>query len=178
MKRFLCMGIILSWAALAAAQNITVGGMAALGSNVSSGEQVDKQDLKFREFFAGLFIEETTVLQLRVGKMQPRKISDTQLDLNYVGVTVSYLFDTSIGQEGFFAGPSYYTGHLIYPDVTQPDQPPLRVSVSKIGAMGGVEGFFPITNTFRIYGQIAGHYIPVSPHQITFDVGLGLVVRF
>jgi len=178
MKRFFCMSIILSWAALAAAQNFSVGGLAAIGSNVTHGEQVDKEDLKFREFFVGLFIEENSLLQVRIGKMEPRKASDTQLNLDYVGLTVSYLFDTTMGQEGFFAGPSYYSGHLIYPNATQPDQPPAMVSVSKIGAMGGVEGFFPISGTFNVYGQIAGHYIPVSPHQITFDVGLGLVVRF
>ena len=68
-------------------------------------------------------------------------------------------------------------------------RPPFLVALSAISLfgnngwitarlLGGVEGFFPISGTFNVYGQIAGHYIPVSPHQITFDVGLGLVVRF
>ncbi len=178
MKRMLMVIGLMCVGSAGFSQNLIVGGMYGLGSNVSETEQVDKQDLKFREIFAGMFSEETTLLQIRAGRMEPRKAEPTQLDLKYVSFTVSYLFDTPLGQQGFFAGPSYYTGDLVYPDPLQPDQPSVRESVSKLGAMGGVEGYFALTQTFSIYGQISGHYIPVQNRQLTFEAGLGLAIRF
>jgi hypothetical protein len=178
MKRLFLMGLILAWAALGAAQNFTLGGMFAIGSVSTEEKNVEKADLKFLEVFAGMFMDESTILQIRAGRMEPRKAEPTQLDLDYVAFTASYMFDTALGQQGFYLGPSYYTGELIYPDPLQPSEERVRESVGKLGGTGGVEGYFPLNQTFNIYGQVSAHYIPIEDQQITFEVGLGLAIRF
>lgn len=178
MKRLFWMGVILSIASLGAAQNFVLGGMYAIGSVSTEEKNVEKQDLRFQEVFAGMFLDDSTILQVRAGRMNPRKAEPTQLDLDYVAFTVSYMFDTALGQQGFYLGPSYYTGELIYPDPLQPSEERVRENVDKLGGTGGVEGYFPLNQTFSIYGQVSGHYIPVENQQITFEVGLGLTIRF
>ena len=177
MKRLFWMGFLLTFAALGAAQNYTLGGMYAIGSVSTEEKNVEKQDLEFLEAFAGMFLDESTILQVRAGRMDPRKAEPVQLDLDYAAFTVSYMFDTALGQQGFYLGPSYYTGDLIS-NALQPEGEPVRESVDKLGATGGIEGFFPLTQTLQIYGQVSGHYIPIEDQQITFEVGLGLAIRF
>jgi len=179
MKRLFWMSLILSIATLGSAQNYTLGGMVAIGSLSTDEKNVEKQDLKFLEAMVGTFVDESTILQVRAGRMNPRKAEPSQLDLDYVAFTASYLFDTPLGQQGFFAGPAYYKGDYTHPGPLQPPgEETVRESVDKLGATGGVEGLFPLNQTLSIYGQISGHYIPLQNYQVTFEVGLGLVIRF
>jgi len=178
MKRmFLLIGMICA-ASAGFSQDFILGGMCGIGSTVAEEANVDKQDLKLTEVFVAIFTEESTLLQLRAGRIKTRIADPTQMDLNYVSFTVNYLFDNPLGQYGLFAGPAYYTGKISYPNPIQPNTEPIQQEGHKLGAMAGVEGFFPLNQTFQIYSQISWHYIPLQVRQFTFQLGLGLAIRF
>jgi hypothetical protein len=157
----------------------TVGGMWGFGSNVSDKVDVQKQDLEHQEVFAAITLEEETFLTLRAGRIQPRKEGPTDLDLDYLGLTVTYLLDTPLGSTGFYGGPSYYMGDIVHfnPELPAGTQR-WTEDVNKFGATGGVEAFFPLSRAFQVYAQIAGHYIPADEEQFTMHLGVGLSVRF
>lgn len=157
----------------------TLGGLWAYGSNVSSGVDVQTQDLQGYEFFGSITLEEETYLALRAGRIEPRKDLATRLELDYVALTVSYQFPNPLGSAGFYAGPSYYSGEILHAGESQSGDTILSLEeVDKFGATGGVEAFFPMTPTFQIYAQISGHYIPADEQQFTMGLGLGLAIKF
>jgi len=157
----------------------TLGGMWGYGSNVSDKVDVQKQDLEHQELFAAITLEEETLLTLRAGRIQPREEGPTDLELDYVAMTVTYLFDTRLGTTGFYGGPAYYMGDIFHfnPELPAGTQR-WTEEVDKFGATAGVEAFFPLSQTFMIYAQIAGHYIPADQEQFTMHLGVGLAVRF
>ena len=157
----------------------TLGGMWGYGSNASENVDVQKQDLEHQELFLSIMLDEETHLTLRAGRIQPRESGETDLDLDYVAMTVSYLFDTPLGATGFYGGPSFYTGEI---DHFNPELPTgtqhWTEDVEKLGATVGVEAFFPLSQVFQIYAQIGGHYIPADQEQMTMQLGIGLSVKF
>ena len=154
----------------------TLGGMWGYGSNVSSGVDVQTQDLEHQELFGAITLEEETFLTLRAGRIQPRKQGSTDLDLDYVAMTVSYMLDTPLGTTGFYGGPAYYMGDILH--FASGGTPQRLEDVNKFGATAGVEAFFPLSQVLQIYAQVAGHYIPADQEQITMSLGIGLAVRF
>jgi hypothetical protein len=157
----------------------TVGGMWAYGSNVSSGVDVQKQDLEVWEGFAAITLEEETFLALRGGSISPRETTDTDLDLDFLAMTVSYLFPNPLGSSGFYAGPAYYSGDIVHFDPELPaDTQHWTEEVEKLGATFGVEALFPLSQSLHIYAQLSGHYIPADEEQVTMQLGLGVAARF
>jgi hypothetical protein len=157
----------------------TLGGMWGYGSNVSEKVDVQKQDLEHRELFLSIMLDEETHLALRGGRIQPKESGESDLDLDYLAMTVSYLFDTPLGITGFYGGPSYYDGEI---DHFNPELPVgtqyWTEDVEKLGATVGVEAFFPLSRVFQIYAQLGGHYIPADDEQMTMQLGIGLSIKF
>lgn len=178
-KSVLALLLLLAAPAAWSGDYFTLGGVYAYGSNVSSGVDVQTQDLEGYEFFGSITLEEETYLSLRAGRIEPRKGLGTSLELDFVAMTVSYLFPNPLGETGFYAGPSYYSGEVLHA-AQSPSGGTVHTleEVDKFGATGGVESFFPLTPTFQIYAQFSGHYIPADEQQFTMQLGLGLAIRF
>lgn len=157
----------------------TFGGMWGYGSNVSDKMDVQKQDLEHQELFAAITLEEDTLLTLRAGRIQPRQAGPTDMDLDYLAMTVTYLLDTPLGTTGFYGGPAHYSGDIYHFNPALPvGTQNWTEDVDKFGATAGVESFFPLSQVFQIYAQIAGHYIPAEQDHYTIHIGVGLAVRF
>jgi|GEM_PF-1666184 hypothetical protein len=157
----------------------TLGGIWGYGSNVTSGVDVQTQDLKTMEGFISIPLEEETFLALRIGRIQPRSEEQSEIDLDYLSMTVTYQFNMPLGTTGFFAGPSYYSGDITHynPSLSEGELA-WNEEVDKFGATGGVEAFFPLSRTFYVYAQIGAHYIPAAEEQFVVGLGVGMAVRF
>ena len=161
------------------AQNLQFGGAFGIGNSIIQPHDEEKRDLKSLGLYLFTNLEEDTLLQIRGGKIETRKEKEGyRFDLKYYGLTVSYLFDTQIGDAGFFGGISYYNGmnkKVIIKDGNQAFQ---EIDVDKIGAMAGLETYIPFTKKIFGYLDLELHYIPIEDTVYALNIQGGILIKF
>lgn len=160
-------------------QNLQIGASAGIGTTTNGGVEAEKTDLKINSLFLFTNLEEDTLFQFRGGKIKTRKEKEpVQSDLNYYGITVSYLFDTAFGNTGFFGGITYYDGKREKMVLKDDEFLKIEEEIGKIGAMAGYELLIPLTRKFNGYMEIELHYIPVKDEFFTLNLQGGILIRF
>lgn len=178
MKKYLFFALLI-FSLAGFAQNLQFGGALGIGNSIIQPHEKEKRDLKSLCLYLFTNLEEDTLLQLRGGKIETRKEKEGyKFDLKYYGLTVSYLFDTQLGDAGFFGGISYYTGmneRVIIKDGNQAFQ---KIDVDKIGAMAGLETYIPFTKKISGYLNLELHYIPIEDTVFALNIQGGILVKF
>lgn len=160
-------------------QNLEFGGALGIGNSVLKPHDEEKRDLKSLNFYLFTNLEEDTLLQARGGKIETRKEDEGyRFDLKYFGLTVSYLFETQIGEAGFFGGISYYNGENERILTNDGNQIVQKIDVDKIGAMAGLETYIPVTKRTLFYLDVELHYIPIEDTVYALNLQGGILVRF
>lgn len=160
-------------------QNLQFGGALGIGNSILRPHDEEKRDLKSLGIYLFTNLEEDTLLQLRGGKIETRKEEEGyKFNLNYYGLTVSYLFDTQIGEAGFFGGISYYNG-TNQKIITQGENQFVQdIDVDKIGAMAGLETYIPMTRRISLYLDVELHYIPIKDAVFALNLQGGITIKF
>ncbi|MEJ5165655.1 MAG: hypothetical protein WHV67_01355 [Thermoanaerobaculia bacterium] len=169
----------LFFSSFALSQNLQIGGALGIGNSVLRPHDEEKRDLRSLGFYLFTNLEEDTLLQLRGGKIETRKEEEGyKFDLKYYGLTVSYLFDTQIGEAGFFGGISYYNG-TNQKIITQGENQFIQeIDVDKIGAMAGLETYIPMTKRISLYLDVELHYIPIKDAVFALNLQGGITIKF
>lgn len=169
----------LIFSTLGLCQNLQIGGALGIGNSVLRPHDEEKRDLKSFGLYLFTNLEEDTLLQLRGGKIETRKEEEGyKFNLKYYGLTVSYLFDTQIGNAGFFGGISYYNG-TNQKIITQGENQFVQdIDVDKIGAMAGLETYIPMTKRISLYLDLELHYIPIKDAVFALNLQGGITVKF
>ncbi len=176
-KIFFLTFLIFSFGALS--QNLQIGGALGIGSSVDGSTEVEKTDLKEKSFYLFVNLEEDTFLQFRGGTLKTRKENlPKSYDLNYYGLTVTYTFDTPVGNAGFFGGITYYDGKIEMVITQGDNQVVRRIEVGELGAMAGMETFIPLTKRFSIYLDLELHYIPEEGSDFALNFQGGFLIKF
>ncbi len=176
-KIFFLTFLIFSFGALS--QNLQIGGALGIGSSVNGSTEVEKTDLKEKSFYLFVNLEEDTFLQFRGGNLETRKENlNKSYDLDYYGLTVTYTFDTPVGNAGFFGGITYYKGTIEMILVQGNNQVIRRIDVGELGAMAGMETYIPLTKKFSFYLDLELHYIPVEGSDFSLNLQGGLLIKF
>ncbi len=178
MKKFYFL-FFLFFSSIVFSQNLQFGGAIGIGNSVLRPHDEEKRDLKSLGIYLFTNLEEDTLLQLRAGKIETRREKeDYRFDLNYYSLTISYLFDTQIGDAGFFGGISYYKGENEKTLILDENQVVQKIDVDKIGAMAGLETYIPITKRTSIYLNAELHYIPIEDAVFAFNIQGGILIKF
>lgn len=171
--------LLIFFSAYGFSQNLQIGGALGIGNSVLRPHDEEKRDLKSLNLYLFTNLEEDTLLQLRGGKIETRKEEeDYKFNLNYYGLTVSYLFDTQIGNAGFFGGISYYNGTNERMITEGENQVIQKIDVDKIGAMAGLETYIPMTRRISLYLDLELHYIPIKDAVFALNLQGGITIKF
>ena len=153
-----------------------------VGANIGVGtmEDIDENRHNFdtREFMAGWFTEDDTILNLRLGQVEEGSdVSDASPELDYFAVTVDYLFYDKVFTTGFFLGPAYYDGEVSY--AVEGESGRTIEDENLVGAIGGIETFFPLSRRLELFFQVSGHYLPLEREaEILLGFSGGLTYTF
>jgi len=178
MKKFIIL-LFLLFSSILFPQNLQFGGSLGIGNSVLRPHDEEKRDLKSLGIYLFTNLEEDTLLQLRGGKIETRREKEGyRFDLNYYALTVSYLFNTQIGDAGFFGGISYYNGENERIITHGENQAIQKIDVDKIGAEAGLETYIPLTKRTSIYLNAELHYIPIKDAVFAFNLQGGILIKF
>ena len=178
MKKF-CLLFFLFFSQVVFSQNLQFGGSLGIGNSVLKPHDEEKRDLKSLGIYLFTNLEEDTLLQLRGGEIKTRKTEEGyRFNLNYYSLTVSYLFDTQIGEAGFFGGISYYKGENEKIIEENENQVVQKIDVDKIGAQAGLETYIPMTKRTSLYLNLELHYIPIKDAVFALNIQGGILIRF
>lgn len=158
------------------AQSYILGGSIGVGTVEKLEESRNNLDVK--EFLAGWFLEDDTILTLRLGSLEPGSDKDdVSLDFNYYAVTVDYLFYDRMFATGFFAGPAYYDGDVYRRDPSSDSE--TVTGESEFGATAGVESMIPLSQRIHLLLQLSGHYLPFEEDsELALGITGGLSIQF